>query len=86
MIGKDKLLKAFGDVAPLVGLLAKSLESMLLLWEQHVEAIPADDDSPEASRLRSTANATRFDGCWAQMLGKKTCDVLKLKKKKKLGE
>ena len=37
------------------GLLAKSLESMLLLWEQHLNAIPEGDES--ASRLRSTANA-----------------------------
>ena len=40
------------------GLLAKSLESMLLLWEQHVNAIPDADDSEPASRLRSTANVS----------------------------
>lgn len=40
-----------------VGLLAKSLESMLLLWEQHVNALPADDSEP-TSRLRSTAKAS----------------------------
>jgi len=39
-----------------LSLLAKSLESMLLLWEQHVNAIPDADDSEPASRLRSTAN------------------------------
>ena len=44
------------------GLLAKSLESMLLLWEQHVNAIPDADDSEPASRLRSTANVS-----WLQL-------------------
>lgn len=39
-------------------LLAKSLESMLLLWEQHVNALPADDSEP-TSRLRSTAKDAR---------------------------
>eukprot|EP00438_Fugacium_kawagutii_P021997 Skav217025 [mRNA] locus=scaffold1803:304188:319932:- [translate_table: standard] len=42
-----------------LSLLAKSLESMLLLWEQHVNAIPDGDESEPASRLRSTANDAR---------------------------
>lgn len=42
-----------------LSLLAKSLESMLLLWEQHLNAIPEGDES--ASRLRSTANAAGKD-------------------------
>ena len=42
------------------GLLAKSLESMLQLWEHHVNALPANDESGPASRLRSTAKAAWF--------------------------